>query len=175
MEDNKFQKDRADTNVNVTKLDAIFNVNTDTGEIFKNDSDNIYDSALTEVTELRNELKQIESSLPDIDNIIFSNIERANRFLDIVEDQIIRGNISASMIESCATLINAVTTAATSITGISYNNNILDIKREELRIREKKLTIDNIANGAKEVHITNNNLTMTREQLLSELRSAKKS
>ena len=175
MEDNKFQKDRADTNVNVTKLDAIFNVNTDTGEIFKNDSDNIYDSALTEVTELRNELKQIGSSLPDIDNIIFSNIERANRFLDIVEDQIIRGNISASMIESCATLINAVTTAATSITGISYNNNILDIKREELRIREKKLTIDNIANGAKEVHITNNNLTMTREQLLSELRSAKKS
>lgn len=181
-EDNKFKKDVADPQADFDKLDKIFEVmdevyevspdgelvNSSTGEIM-NASD-----VKAEVVEMRKELKEIEESLPDVDQIILSNIERANRFLDKIEESLMAGNLSAGMMESVGTLINAVTAAATSITGISYNNDVLDIRREELRIREKKLTIENIAKGAQEVHITNNNLTMTREELLKELREAKK-
>lgn len=166
MEDNKFKKDVAEIDTNVNNLDKIFNVDTNTGEVTEIN--------VSDIKSMRQELQEIESSLPNVDNIIMSNIERANRLLDLVEGQVIRGNISGSMLESIATMINAITSAATSITGISYNNEVLNIKREELAYKEKKLTIDSIAKGAKEVHITNNNLTMTREQLLKELREAKR-
>jgi hypothetical protein len=165
-EENKFKKDTADPQANVKKLDEIFEVDTETGEILN------VEEAQTEIREIKKELKEIEDSLPDIDNIILSNIERANRFLDVLEDQVIRGNLSAGMVEACATLINAVTSAATSITGISYNNEVLEIRKGELQLREKKLAIEGIASGAKNVNITNNNLTMTREELLKELQNS---
>lgn len=167
-EDSKFRKDVADPEADFKKLDEIFEVNTTTGEIVKTED------IKAEVVEMRKELKEIEESLPDVDGIILDNINRANRFLDVIEAQIMAGNLKASMIESCATLINAVTAAATSITGISYNNEMLDIKRDELRIREKKVTIDamkanNPSHVEGDVHITQNTITMTREELLKEL------
>lgn len=164
-EDNKFKKDVADPQANVKMLDDIFEVDTTTGEVLNPEV------TKDDIQVLKNELKEIEDSLPDVDEIILSNIERANRFLDILEDQIIRGNLSASMVESCATLINAVTSAATSITGISYNNEVLEIRRGELKVREQKAALEGIASGAKNVNITNNNLTMTREELLKELQN----
>ncbi len=172
MEENKFRKDVADPNINVKNLNDIFDVDPNTGDIV-----NLDDSltAVEEVNEMRKELKKIEDNLPDIDNIIVKNIERANEFLDKVGEQIMMGNLSASMIEACATLINAVTTAATSITGISYNNDVLEIRRGELAVREKKLTLDSIKNDKPisvqgDVNVTNQNLTMSREDLLRELR-----
>ncbi len=182
MEENKYKKDVADPDVNVQKLNDIFDVmetgelvNATTGEVIEVD----VDSAVAEVKEMREELQAIEKDMPDIDGIILDNIKRANRFLDKIEKDVMTGNGSAVMMESTATLINAVTQAATSITGISYNNDIVAIRREELRLREKKLTIEAIKGGTPtqvtgDVNITNNSLTMTREELLKELRDDKK-
>jgi hypothetical protein len=39
-------------------------------------------------------------------------------------------------------------------------------------LRERKLAIEGIAGGSGTVNITNNNLTMTREELLKELQKA---
>lgn len=174
--DNKYQKDVAEPNINVTNLNSIFEcaetgdlVDTSTGEIISTED------ALAEVKVLKNEIKNIEDSLPDVDQIILNNIDRANNILDKVETQIINGNMTGTMLEACATLINAVTSAATSVTGISYNNEMLDIKREELRIRDKKVMMDSIKDNTPtqvtgDVNITNQNLVMTREELLKELR-----
>jgi len=170
MTENKFKKDVADPNVNVNKLNEIFEVDTTTGEMIP------INDAQREVQLMRDTIKEIEKDIPDIDGIILSNIERANRFLDKIEEQVMKGNMSASMLEACSSLMNAVTSAATSITGISYNNDVLDIRREELRIREKKITLESIVKPGTggDVHITNNHLTMTREQMLEELRGVKK-
>jgi hypothetical protein len=179
MEDNKFKKDVADPDVNISKLNDVFNVmesgeyvNEVTGEIIDVD----VDKAVADVKEMRKELTSIEESLPDVDQIILENIERANRFLDRIETEVMNGNGSATMMESCATLINAVTTAATSITGISYNNDLLEIRRGELAVREKKLTIDAMKGNTPtsvtgDVNITQNTITMTREELLKEMKS----
>ena len=182
MEDgNRFKKDVADPETNVKSLDAIFDIDPSTGDLINTNTGEISDvndaNTILEVKQMRKELKKIEDDLPDmpdVDQIILDNIKRANRFLDKIEDEVMTGNGSAIMIESVGTLINAVTQAATSITGISYNNDIVEIRREELRLREKKMTIESIAKGAKEVHITNNNLTMTREELLKELQDSAK-
>ena len=179
MEDgNRFKTD-VDLDVNVRKLDEIFEVddtgemvNITTGEIIEDDAIKVK----SEVSELRAELKDIEESLPDIDGIILDNINRANRFLDMIEEQVYKGNGTATMMESVGTLINAVTNAATSITGISYNNDVLEIRRNELALREKKLTLEHMkGNDPKlpttvegDVNITQNTITMTREELLKE-------
>ncbi len=168
MEENKYKTDVADPDVNVSKLNEIFEVDTSTGEMIP------IEDAKKEVAIMRETIKEIAKDIPDIDGIILDNIKRANRFLDKIEDSVMNGNGSAVMMESTATLINAVTQAATSITGISYNTDMLEIKREELRIREKKLTIENIVKPGQggDVNITNNNLTMTRAELLKELQQA---
>jgi len=180
MEDgNKYQKDVADPDVSVNKLNNIFDVledgefvNEETGEIVEID----VATAIAETQEMRKELKALEDDLPDVDKIILDNIARANRFLDKIEEEVMSGNGSAIMMESTATLINAVTSAATSITGISYNNDIVDIRKREVQVREKKLAIEAVksntpSNVHGDVNIVNNNLTMTREELLKELRA----
>ncbi len=184
-DENRYRQDVADPGINVENLNNIFEcdpdsgdmVNTTTGEIVDRDSINSRDAekTLAEVKEMKKDLAVIEDSLPDVDGIIVTNIENANSILEKVQEQILAGNLSASMIEACSSLLNAITSAATSITGISYNNDMLTIKRDELRIREKKIMMDGIKGATPsvvegDVNITQNAITMTREELLKELR-----
>ena len=184
MEDNKFKKDVADPDVNIMKLNEIFEIAESTGDLVDTTTGEVIEMTAmdtaeikSEVSEMRKELKEIEDSMPDVDQIILDNIDRANRFLDNIEEQIMKGNGSATMMESCATLINAVTQAATSITGISYNNDVLEIRRGELALRERKVSIDAMKGNQPiipstvqgDVNITNQTITMTREELLKEL------
>jgi hypothetical protein len=96
------------------------------------------------------------------------NINRANRFLDKIEDDITgdRGTYTASLIEACGRLIDSVTSAANSITGASYNSEILKQKERDLDIKEKKLLVGNIVKGAENVTVNNNSLVMNREDLM---------
>ena len=155
----KWKEDKADPQVNVDLLNSEFDI-----EISSN-----LDKTVQEVKEMRKELKELESDLPDADQIIYDNIERANRILDTIEHDISNGDHSARLLEVVGQLINAVTSAATSITGISYNQQVIDHKNRMLDIKEKELAVKGIVKGAENVNITNNNLVMTREDLLKML------
>ena len=115
---------------------------------------------------MRKELADIDEDAIDSDQIIMDNISRANRILDIVEENILAGDHSARFLEVAGQLINAVTSAATSITGISYNQQLIDTKNRALDIKEKEVTVKGIVKNADNVNITNNNLVMSREDLL---------
>ncbi len=154
----KYNSDKADPQINFNSLDDAFNI------------DNSIDTQIEEVKSMKQELKKLEDDLPDADQIILDNIERANEILDKVQTAIINGDTSARLIEVAAQLINAVTSAATAITGIGYNQQVIDNKNRALDIKEKeigvKMAMGQVPAGTKEVNITNNNLMMNREDLL---------
>jgi hypothetical protein len=168
-EENKYKTDYADPEPDTNKLDDLFNVaQTDDGQLVNVKTGEVLD----EVKAMRKELRDLEKDLPDVDQIILDNIDRANRILDKVENSVGTGAFTASMIEAAGKLIDSVTSAANSITGISYNNEVLRQKERDLDIKEKKLTIDNMLKG-KEVNITNNNLVMNREELMRMIRDGR--
>lgn len=160
MSKEKYKENVADPLGNFDELNKTFNIDL---------TSNNFEKEIEEVKSMKKELQSLEKDLPDVDQIILDNIDRANKLLDKLEEQILNGNISARMVEVCGQLINAVTNAATSITGINYNQQVIDNKNRALDIKEKEIAVK-IATGqikgAKEVNITNNNLVMNREQLL---------
>ena len=161
--DTKYNEDVADPQLNVEMLDREFNIDIQTSN---------FSDQIDEINEMRKELTNIEENLPDVDQIIFDNIERANRFLDKIEDNMTRGDLSARLLEVTGQLINAVTTAAISVTGIGYNQQIIDNKNRALDIKEKDIAVKSVIKGVKEVNITNNNLTMSREDLLKMIKES---
>ena len=160
----EYGEDKADPQVNSNLLNKEFDiVNTITGEIVNTNID------IQEVKDMRKELQDLETDAPDSDQIILDNINRANRILDKLEEGILSGDHSARGIEVVGQLINAVTVAATSVTGISYNQQIIDNKNRALDIKEQEMLVKQTlksVKGAENVNITNNNLVMTREDLL---------
>lgn len=155
MNNIKYKEDKSDPELNTNSLNNEFNI----------DSDKI-NKEIEKVQSMRKELLDIEKDQPDVDKIILNNIDRANNILDHIEKEIYTGNANARQIEVVGQLINAVTTAATSITGISYNQQIIDNKNRSLDIKERELTVKGIIKGAENVNITNNNLVMNREEVL---------
>ena len=154
----EYKEDKTDPQINMDSLNKEFDV-----QIQSEDSMEVQ---IQEVQDMRKELTEIENGFPDSDQIILDNIERANRILDIVEKNIKEGDHSARFLEVAGQLINAVTAAATSVTGISYNQQIIDNKNRALDIKERELEVKSIVKGAENVNITNNNLVMSREDLL---------
>ena len=169
MDKNMFLKDHADPEPNTSALDDLFNtaiinnsvVDINTGEI------------LGEVNSMRKELAELKNDLPDADKIITDNIARANRILDRVELSIGTGAFTATMIEAAAKLIESVTSAANSITGIGFNAEVIRQKDRELDRKEKELTIKGLVKGAENVTINNNQLIMNREDLMKMIKEGK--
>jgi hypothetical protein len=153
----KYKEDIADPQLNISSLNKEFDINIQTTN---------FTEQINEINKMRKDLNDIESTLPDVDQIIYDNIDRANRLLDNIEIDINKGNTNARLLEVTGQLINAVTVAATSITGIGYNQQIIDSKNRALDIKEQEVAVKSAVLGAKEVNITNNNLTMSREDLL---------
>lgn len=171
----KFTEDKADPQLNIGILNKEFNidenciVDTETGEIFE------LEGHLTDIKDMRKELAKVSDEMgPDPDKIICDNIDRANRLLDKIEDQIMRGDINARMFEVSAQLIGTITAAATSITGISYNQQVIDNKNRALDIKERELQVkaikQDVSGNIENMNVTNNNLVMTREQLMEMLK-----
>ena len=161
MSDTKYKEDYADPQLNIEGLDREFNIKG--GNIT---------TQINQISDMKKELQGISKELEgeDPDKIILDNINRANRMLDLIEEDVKSGSRSARLFEVCGQLINAITSAATSITGISYNQQVIDNKERALDIKEKELTVKNIARGDGDVNVTNNNLIMTQQQLLDMLK-----
>lgn len=145
---------------------------------------------LEKIQEMKNELQKSikeREDKEDPDNILYTNIERANKFLDILEDKIqekdeilsedpqenkpkkkkTKDSISR-LFEVSAQLINAITTATQSIAGSYRDDMEYAYKLEMLEIKNKELAIKAALKGdGKSGGVTNNNLIVSsREEIL---------
>jgi len=125
-----------------------------------------------EIAEITNDLdinKFKSKSNPD--QVLSDNIERANRILDILEDDANETRkISARKAEVMAQLINSVTNAANSIISDEYNKAYLQIRNSVLRLKEKEIQIKQIGGGRGS---TQQILVTDRESILKILREGK--
>lgn len=126
-------------------------------------------------TELAESMKQKEDQ-EDPDDILYKNIDRANRFLDILENEITeedpeskkRKNKNISrLFEVSAQLINAITSATQSIAGSYKDDMEYQYKLELLELKNKELMIKHALGGQGSGSNTTNNLIVSsREELL---------
>jgi hypothetical protein len=103
-------------------------------------------------------------------NIIRDNIERANKILDTVEEELNNGNITARLVEVATGLINSVTQASKElITDENYQvylqirNRMLLLKDKEIEMKRKK----------KEAPKNQNLIIASREDVLKLLKEPK--
>jgi len=156
-------------------------------EDFKNSSQ---DKQLQKIQQMKFELQESikeKDEKEDPDNILYTNIDRANRFLDILEQKIMEKNENITddpkeekkkkkktmdsisrLFEVSAQLINAITTASQSIAG-GYNDNLeYQYKLEKLELERDKFLLQHALGGGNKGKVTNNNLNIftDREKLL---------
>ncbi len=155
----RFDEDVENTQVNKSTLEQEFSL----------DSVEERNSDIEAINEMRRQL-MLAGQDNDPDVILLSNIERANTLLDTAQSKIENGGeTNARLFEVCAQLINAITSAATSVQnntfGIQkheYNMKLIEVKEKELMVKQA------IAQGKLENKNTSGTkiVAMTREELL---------
>jgi len=89
---------------------------------------------------IENDVNRLEPvNADDPEEVIKSNILRAERVLDIVENELQRGNITARMAEVTSTLINSVTQASKELMSDRSYKIYLQIKNSMVKLKEKEL------------------------------------
>jgi len=123
--------------------------------------------------EIENEVNRLTLvSDTDPEEVIKENIERANRILDRVEEEIENGNFSARMVEVASAMINTVTTSGKEIMANVNYKKYLQIR--ESMIQYKYDELESKKNQFKN-STTNQNIILTdREHLMKLLDGAKK-
>lgn len=167
-------------------------VNTNEGDIMSDlNRDNLAEEFDIENTDIEIEtFKEIldkAKELEDPNNVLSSVIEKAGRFLDLVERECVNGAMSARYAEVAANLINVITTTANSIATINstwFNDELkqvrmnqrdreLDQKDKELEL--KKMYYQNQLGDGSSNGTTNNNVIVTdRESVLKFLKNEQK-
>lgn len=160
----EFDEDRANSQVNTTILEQEFNIDT---------SEERADQ-IQEIRDMRLRLAHAVSlsDQPDPDTILLTNIERANSLLDTATNSIMSGGeTNARLFEVCAQLINAITSAATSVQNSSfgamkheYNMKMVEVKEKEVAV--KAALAAGKANTATTGSADSKVLVMSREDLL---------
>lgn len=95
------------------------------------------------VNDLRSQLPALQDLPPDPDDILYKNIERANKILDKLEDAILMGDApSARLIEVYGQILNSITSASTSLSGNTfakqkheYNMKMVEVKEQEVEVK----------------------------------------
>jgi len=106
----------------------------------------------------------------DPDSIIKDNIDRANRILDQVEDELANGNFSARLVEVASKTMDTITNAVSQIQSTVYNDSYLQIKNRMLELKESE-HIYKIKN-LKKPNIGSQNIIFTdRESVLKALKN----
>lgn len=150
-----------DISVNKKKLEQIFDI-----------TESEY-TLPEQIKEVRESLDQSQESI-DPDSILHQNIDRANRILDLLEQDLKQG-LKSTRLEAAASLINGITSAANSIVGVSHGDSQIEIKQKQLELKERELMIKQ-ALGEKSGKGSGNviNAIVTdRESLLEMIRESK--
>jgi len=138
--------------------------------------------------ELNMENLDNEFNLPSIDNrtgliqrkdeddpieIIKDNINRANEILDIVHNELSRGNITARLVEVASDLINGITASAKELSndalqkeGLQLKDKMIKLKEREVVVKEKKV-VRRSGSGV----VNQNIIVSSREDLLKFIKS----
>jgi len=161
-EDNKYAEDFAEPQLDIKGLDSLFN-------IYRSSNLPATKSDIQELSDMRKELSEATKSIgPDPDEIIYKNIERANRLLDLAEKALDAAGIDNRLLEVSGQLINSITAASGGISGNSYNQEVLAQKARELEFKERQLTIKNAIKGntGNTIQTQNNIIVSTREDIM---------
>ncbi len=160
-----YDEDRANSQVNETILEQEFNI--DTTEERQNE--------IEEIRNMRRQLMEaVNESDQNPDTILYANIERANELLDTAQNSILRGGeTNARLFEVCAQLINAITSAATSVQNSSfgemkheYNMKMIEVKEKEIAVKAA-IAKDKAGNSGRSGTTDGNVVVMSREELLN--------
>jgi hypothetical protein len=157
----RFDEDTANSQVNETTLEQEFNLDTSEER----------NEELEQIREMRMQLHEAVDG-QDPDEILYTNIERANVLLDTAQQSIERGGeTNARLFEVCAQLINAITSAANSIQTGGFNNLKHDYNMKMLEVKEKEIMVKQAIaqqkiEGGQRRPSGNNVVVMSREDLL---------
>lgn len=116
-----------------------------------------------EVQEINQEIRG--SAIPD--EILISNISRANRLLDRVEQEIDQGNFSARICEVAGQLINSVTNASSQIITDEYNRAYLQVRQNLIKLKEVEMRIKQRVAGTPK---SQNIIVASREDIMQFLK-----
>lgn len=168
-----YGEDRSEPHINVSSLEKEFNLSKK------------QQNQLNQVEEMRDTLKEeekkVRESKEDPDDILYKNIQRANNLLDTLQENISNGNSEPRMFEVAGQLINAITTASSSIVGVTQHDDDMEYKQKWLEFKEKELAVKQAAKavkgGGKEGieggYQQNNIIVSDRESLIQFLKSNK--
>jgi regulator of PEP synthase PpsR (kinase-PPPase family) len=111
----------------------------------------------------------------DPDEIIRANIERANRILDQVEDEMLNGSFSARLVEVAAKCMDTITNAVSQLQSTSYNSDYLLLKNRMVELKENELQykIKNLDKPQQQKIGSQNIIFTDRESLLKALNNKK--
>jgi len=99
--------------------------------------------------------------------VLKKNIEKANEFLDRIQEEITNGNFSARLVEVAGQIINSVTTASKVLIDDTNYNKYLDIRKSLVLLKKREIEIKTL----KIDRPTNQNLIVaSREDVLKLLK-----
>lgn len=171
MSSKNFGEDPSEKQLNIGNLNKTFGISEN-----RNDMEVQIKNMRDTLDEQSKELEKAENSedRPDPDTFLYDNIDRANRLLDRLENQMNTGQLEARMFEVASQLINAITTASSSIVGANETDANLQYKYDWLELKHKELAVKQAMkeggdkNQDGESNVTNNNLIVTsREDILN--------
>lgn len=117
-----FGEDKSEPHINMKSLENELNLSQD------------QKNKLQEVEEMRETLKEEEKKVKekreDPDDILYNNIQRANNLLDDIQRSISNGNNEPRMFEVASQLINAITSASTSIVNVDQHDDEMEYKQK---------------------------------------------
>ena len=150
----RYDEDFADNIINSSKLKALFNMDTPKDVSTTNEPDIPHNDPI-DTQERR-----------DPDTIIYNNIDRAERFLDKIEEEVNNGSVNARMMEVASALINSITQASASIVGSNQYSDEMLYKERVLALKEREVMVKEALGKGGSNKITNNVLVTSREDLL---------
>ena len=150
----KYNEDPADKMINSHKLKSLFDL----------PDDNNLPSTISE-NDIIEDSKDIKMDRKDPDDIIYENIERANRLLNKIETAV-ENDLTARLMEVASALINSITQASSSIVGSSQHEDELRYKERVLELKEREVMVkESLGKGGGKT--VNNVLVTSREDLLN--------
>ena len=127
-----------------------------------------------ECKQLRNRIRDL-SKYDDPLEVLKSNIERANAFLDKIEEcedfGVVPKGGTARMFEVASTLINSITTAAASMMSLTFGNQDSEYKNKVLTLKELEINAKIAGKSPQQSLTQNNNIILTDRNALLELLS----
>ena len=113
--------------LNRKKLESIFNINT------------TIENGLQTIQEVRSDLELPEENIGYVSDTLKNSIDRANRILDLLEEELKGGNLTAKMVEASAKMIESITNATQTLATFDDSPIETAIKVAHINLKKEEL------------------------------------